>query len=229
MSYIPAFLNGSGGGVQLALAAAMESRVHTVSKYLIPRAQFAADTAVTLTNGSFNIRATTNENIPTSATACLANSTNAVDSGDPDNVLGQPLIVKVKKDEFTSEITAYGVFNADGSFPGAPKDDPQNSNWDPWSVTAARYRIDLKTGNIYLNKTNGLVSLVNEDGTINVAGARTGAVDGIVGIVEFDNLQGGALYTAQQEAADLSGIIQSLTSVIRSINDSKRSVLNIIR
>jgi len=230
MSYIPAFLNGSSGGIQLALAASIESRVHTVSKFLIPRAQFAGDTANTLTNGSFNIRDTTaNANVAVSASAYLANSTNAIDTSNLKNVLGQPLVVKVKKDEFTSEITAYAVFNADGSYPGAPSDDPQNSTWNPWDSTKARYLVNTKTSEIYLNKTDGLVSLKNEDGTVAVGSAKTGTINGVIGIVEFDNLQGGALYTAEQEEGDLSTVIQSLTSAIRAINDSKRSILDIIR
>ena len=56
-SYIPSVLGGGNGGVQAALAAAYESRVHTISRLAVPRAQFAGDTAVTATDGTFNTRA----------------------------------------------------------------------------------------------------------------------------------------------------------------------------
>ena len=228
-SYIPSLLApGFAGGIQLALAGAYESRVHTMSKFLVPRAQFAGDTAVTLTDGSYNTRtAATNASTPKSATAYLANTNNT------NSLFGKPLVIRVKRDEFTSEIKEYGVFCADGTYPGGI--DPYNNT----ANTGARYRVNTSTGEIYVNNAAGLIEHKNPDGIINFAtgsnilnttqdtvgaGGDAGmqSTNHVVGMVEFDSLQGGALSAAQQQAADLSGVIQSLTSILRAINDGKR-------
>jgi hypothetical protein len=230
-SFIPPSLGGGRlGGVQLSLAAAFESRVHTISRLSVPRAQFAGDTAITLTDGSFNTRpAGTNSAIPKSATAFLANTTNTFDS-TLQNAFGKPLIIRVQRDELTSEIKKYGVFNADGTIPGSDGSLGQNATFDPYNAaagTGARYRVNTATGEIYLNNAAGLRNLKNPDGTILQSNARVGT-DGVVGNVEFEALQGGAMSVAQQQASELSSIIQSLTSILRSINDGKKSILNII-
>jgi hypothetical protein len=228
-SYIPPALGGGGlGGIQLTLAATYESRVHTISRLTVPRAQFAGDTAVTLTDGSFNTRAAlTNSAIPKSATAFLANTTNTFDSVTQ-TAFGKPLIIKVRRDELTSEIRSYSVFNADGTVPGSDGTAAQDLAFDPFDVVKARYRVNTATGEIYLNKNTGLRDLKNPDGTILATAAGTGTDRGVVGMVEFEALQGGALSVAQQQASDLSGVIQSLTSILRSITDSKKGILNII-
>ncbi|MFN4149514.1 MAG: hypothetical protein ACK4IX_01090, partial [Candidatus Sericytochromatia bacterium] len=183
-SYITTHLQSGLGGVQLALAAAYESRVHTLSKMTAPRAQFAGDTAVTLTDGSYNIRtATTSADIPKSATAFLANSTNVFESttNNPNNATGftstgKPLIIKVKKDEFNSDILEYGVFNADGTHPGADVGSAAGAYdpaYDPWSLTNARYRVNTATGEIYLNKATGIIELRNPEGLIDLTTAGT--------------------------------------------------------
>jgi hypothetical protein len=250
-SYITTHLQSGLGGVQLALAAAYESRVHTLSKMTAPRAQFAGDTAVTLTDGSYNTRtAATSTDIPKSATAFLANSTNVFDNGqnNPNTIgnftsTGKPLVIKMKKDEFNSEILEYAVFNADGSYPGAEASTPYDPNFDPWNVLDARYRVNTATGEIYLNHADGIIELRNPEGIIHFAGAGTVGRDefaghvaaiegpdrGVVGMVEFEAIQGGALSLAQQQAAELSSIIASLTSVLRAQNDSKRGILNLIK
>lgn len=251
-SYITTHLQSGLGGVQLALAAAYESRVHTLSKMTAPRAQFAGDTAVTLTDGSYNTRtAATSADIPKSATAFLANSTNVFENvqnnpnaGATFTSTGKPLIIKMKKDEFNSEILEYAVFNADGTYPGAAATTPYDVNFDPWNITNARYRVNTATGEIYLNKATGIIELRNPEGLIDFTGA--GAINardkflgpqaaiegpniGVVGMVEFEAIQGGALSLAQQQAAELSSIIASLTSVLRAQNDSKRGILNIVK
>ena len=123
MSYIPTALQSwNVGGIQAGLAAVYESRVHTISKMTVARGQYAGDTAVTMTDGSYNIRtATTPSAVPVSATAVLANSTNTYSAAlaAPKNSWGKPVVVKVKRDEQSSEILAYGVFNADGTIPGS--------------------------------------------------------------------------------------------------------------
>lgn len=257
-SYITTHLQSGLGGVQLALAAAYESRVHTLSKMTTPRAQFAGDTAVTLTDGSYNIRtSTTSADIPKSATAFLANTTNVFRGADNSpnipgsyNSTGKPLVIKVKKDEFNSEILEYAVFNADGTYPGAAASTPYDTNFDPWNINNARYRVNTSTGEIYLNNAAGIIELQNPEGLIEFApntangtgttGTRDkigaggdtdveGAIVGVVGMVEFEAIQGGALSLAQQQAAELSSIISSLTSILRAQNDSKRGILNIIK
>lgn len=264
-SYIPSFLQGGiGGGAQLALAAVYESRVHTVSRMLVPRPQFAGDTAVTLTDGSISTRdGTTPSSVPQSATAFIANNTNSKLGAD---VYGKPMIIKLRRDEFDSEVGVldyrkpgdttspkvlkdYAVFNADGTYPGGI--DP----WDYTAGTGARYRVNTATGEIYINNNDNLIELNNPDGLVNfnMAGynelssppvasdngmtqqklpAGTTGMEGyqyVVGVVSFDTLQGGALSATQQQASELSGVIQSLTSIIRSINDGKRGVLNIVK
>lgn len=271
-SYIPSVLRGISA-VQTIMAGAYESRTHTVNRFLVPRAQYAGDTAVTLTDGSFNSRnyATLplTTGIPKSSTAQLANTSNTLRDPDvPAHPLvrqGKPLIIRSKRDSFTGEIGVkerqdpndptsavvtkdYAVFNADGTYPGAPDSNPYDPNFDPWNYNdgtnnGARYRVNTATGEIYVNNTRNLIELQNPSGLIDfgatgTAGTReaiTGnvaamrGVNMVVGMVQFDNLQGGAATVEQQRAAELSGIIQSLTSIVRSINDAKRSSLNIIR
>ena len=308
MGFISAYFQDGGlGGIQLALASAYESRVHTISKMTTPRAQFAGDTAVTLTDGSYNIRTNgTNIAVPKSATAFLANTSNTRGvAGNANNNWGKPLIIKVKRDEFNSDIMDYAVFNADGTFPGADPSNggipanfnPYDPKFNPWSATAARYRVNTATGEIYLNKAGdtstpngtfaGIRELFNPDGIVNFPGNTTGLdndpqinsaeyttatdydltnatapttgtggtlqqditnvlgdlnmldgdftvatnmpTDKVVGMVEFEGLQGGALSLAQQQAAELSGIIQSLTSILRSTKDSQRGLLSLIK
>jgi hypothetical protein len=232
-SFIPPVLGGGGlGGVQLALSAVFESRNHTISRLSVPRAQFAGDTATTLTDGSFNTRiAGTNAAIPKSASAFLANTTNTFKTATTPASLGKPLIIKVQRDELTSEIKRYGVFNADGTYPGAASTTPFDPLFDPYQIAAGsnpRYRVNTATGEIYLNNSSGLRNLNNPDGTIFATAANVGT-DGVVGIVEFEALQGGAMSIAQQQASELSGVIQSLTSILRAITDSKKGTLSIIR
>jgi hypothetical protein len=270
-SYIPSVLRGISA-VQTIMAAAYESRTHTVNRFLIPRAQFAGDTAVTLTDGSFNSRNYTlvplSTGIPKSATAQLANPSNTLDDGMLLSNLakqGKPLVIKVKRDPFTGEIGVkerrdptdptspivtkdYAVFNADGTYPGAPDSNPYDLNFDPWNyndgtTNGARYRVNTATGEIYVNNTRNLIELRNPNGLIEFGvtgtpGTRDAIINDVptmrgvnmvVGMVQFDNLQGGAATVEQQRASELSGIIQSLTSIVRSLNDAKRSSLNIIR
>ncbi|GIW22931.1 MAG: hypothetical protein KatS3mg068_1938 [Candidatus Sericytochromatia bacterium] len=265
-SYIPAVLRGISA-VQTIMAGAYESRIHTVNRFLVPRAQFAGDTAVTLTDGSYNTRTITN--IPKYTTAQLANPSNTAKASGTGTIgklsQGKPLVIKVKRDPFTGEIGVkerrdptdptspivtkdYAVFNADGTFPGAPDSNPYDPNFDPWNyndgtTNGARYRVNTATGEIYVNNTRNFIELVNPSGLVDFGsigspGTRdeiTGNVasmkgtDMVVGIVQFDTLQGGAATAEQQRASELSGIIQSLTSIVRSLNDAKRASLNIIR
>lgn len=266
MSYIPTALQSwNVGGIQAGLAAVYESRVHTISKMTVARGQYAGDTAVTMTDGSYNIRtATTPSAVPVSATAVLANSTNTYSAAlaAPKNSWGKPVVVKVKRDEQSSEILAYGVFNADGTIPGSDGTTAQDDALDPWNLKAgskSRYKVNPATGEIYVNNASLLIELKNPDGVVNfqVAGYNdntsvtyngiTGASntvqqgiapadvanlegqDKVVGMVEFEGLQGGALSLAQQQAAELSAVIQSLTSTLRATNDSKKSILSLIR
>jgi hypothetical protein len=266
-SYIPLVLRGISA-VQTIMASAYESRTHTVNRFLVPRAQFAGDTAVTLTDGSYNTRTTTN--IPKASTAYLATPSNTVREPDvplhPIAQQGKPLVIKVKRDPFTGEIGVkerrdptdptspivtkdYAVFNADGTYPGAPDSDPYNSDFDPWNYAdngtvnkGARYRVNTATGEIYVNNTTNLIEHRNPDGVVHIPELNNATRDGIthniptrrgpdmvVGMVQFDTLQGGAATVEQQRASELSGIIQSLTSIVRTLNDAKRSSLNIIR
>jgi len=265
-SYIPLVLRGISA-VQTIMASAYESRTHTVNRFLVPRAQFAGDTAVTLTDGSYNTRTTTN--IPKASTAHLATPSNTAKGtdvpGHPIAQQGKPLVIKVKRDPFTGEIGVkerkdptdpaspivtkdYAVFNADGTYPGAPDSNPYHPDFDPWNYTGtgnkgARYRVNTATGEIYVNNTKNLIEHRNPDGVVHIPElpsdtAREGTTndiparrgpDMVVGIVQFDTLQGGAATVEQQRASELSGIIQSLTSIVRTLNDAKRSSLNIIR
>ncbi len=250
MSYINPLLGGnlSLGGVQMALAAAYESRIHTFSKMSVPRAQFAGDTAVTLTDGSYNSRHTINigpapvflttvsnpgPDIPTSATAQLASTSNSN--------AGKPMVIRTLRDPFNAEIYDYAVFNADGTFPGGVNPLNYNSVTQRWEINPlARYLVNKETGEIYVNRKVGIQEHQNPDGLVDMDGGGTRTLldtahpsaqglDNVVGIVDFEGLQGGALSAAQQEASELSGVIQSLTSVLRTFNDSKKSVLGLIR
>lgn len=252
MSYIPTALQSwNVGGVQAGLAAVYESRVHTISKMTVARGQYAGDTAVTMTDGSYNIRiATTPSAIPVSATAVLANSTNTYNATNPGpkNSWGKPVVVKVKRDEQSSEILAYAVFNADGTIPGSNGTTAQDNALDPWNLkvgSASRYKVNPATGEIYVNNSSLLIELKNPDGIVNFSTASNTTTgqdivaaggdalmtgqDKVVGMVEFEGLQGGALSLAQHQAAELSAVIQSLTSTLRATNDSKKSILSLIR
>ncbi|MBC7475458.1 MAG: hypothetical protein H7263_14305 [Candidatus Sericytochromatia bacterium] len=301
VSYIPNALSGNSiGGVQLLLAANYESRVQILSKLNVPRAQFAGDTAQTLTDGSYNTRLTTaGSAIPKSATAHLANTSNVFDAvtNHGSTSSGKPMVIRVKKDEFTGETgvienedpsvttspkvsKTYAVFNADGSIPGVVPLPPSPTalqittynaavvKLNPWNYTAstgARYRVNDKTGEIYVNNAEGMGELDTPSGKVNfndklndvsspvtsgtyqnntINSITTGDkgslefitdasginhYDFIVGIVDFEGLTGGALSTAQQQASELSGAIQSLTSILRSISDSKKGIFSIIR
>lgn len=252
MSYIPTALQSwNVGGVQAGLAAVYESRVHTISKMTVARAQYAGDTNVSLTDGSYNIRVsgTTPAAVPVSSTAVLANSTNtfnAINPG-PKNSWGKPVVIKVKRDEQSSEILSYAVFNADGTIPGSTGTAVDDLAMDPWDITKARYLVNPATGEIYVNNAAKMIELKNPDGivnfqfgTYNVAGATLQETigagqanlegkDKVVGMVDFEGLQGGALSLAQQQASDLSAVIQSLTSTLRATNDSKKSILSLIK
>lgn len=262
MSYINPMLGGNLalGGIQMSLAAAYESRIHTFSKMTVARAQFAGDTAVTLTDGSYNSRwvgiaATSGSNpftlssIPTSATAQLANTSNTAGTG------GKPLVIKPLRDAFTAEIYDYAVFNADGTFPGGINPIQWNATTNRWDlVTTARYMVNKSTGEIYLNNIgSAMLEHQNTDGLVDTDGSNTqtnvtlanlratnyGALTAaeqdkvnkslVVGIVDFEGLQGGALSNAQQQASELSGVISSLTSILRSANENKKTTLGLIR
>lgn len=182
-----------------------------------------------------------------------------IDDGDNDGVVNQvsakPLIVKVRRDPFTGEVTNYGVFNADGSVPGQPTapgtplytpgqagdpflpngpDGLQNSGDEP------RYTVNRMTGEIVLNNGDGIVgvNLDSQDGgeIFRDADVQEALANGVldpfnhvVGIVEFKALEGAALSTAQQKASELSNVIQSLATLIRGYFDSERNLLNTIR
>lgn len=250
MSYINPMLGGNLalGGVQMALAAAYESRIHTFSKMSVARAQFAGDTAVTLTDGSYNTRfangATPTADIPKSATAQLANTSNT------NNIWGKPLVIKPLRDPFTAEIYDYAVFNADGTFPGAAAATPFDPAFRPivwnaatnrWDIdtAASRYLVNKTTGEIYLNRSLNIREHFNPDGLVDTnangtqdnlgAVAALQGVNNVVGIVDFEGLQGGALSAAQQQASELSGVIQSLTSVLRTLGENRKGTLQLIR
>lgn len=263
MSYINPMLGGNYalGGVQMALAAAYESRIHSMSKMTVARAQFAGDTAVTLTDGSYNTRfangASPTIDIPKSATAQLANSSNTVDSAvaapaGPVSRGGKPLVIKPLRDPFTADIYDYAVFNADGTAPGTvigrdgsvvTAGTPPviwNAGTNRWEVNpASRYLVNKQTGEIYVNRIAGIREHFNPDGLVDTnnngiqetlgAVAALQGVDNVVGMVDFEGLSGGALSAAQQEAANLSTAVQSLTSILRSINENKKSCLSLIR
>ncbi|MFN8576631.1 MAG: hypothetical protein U0354_07225 [Candidatus Sericytochromatia bacterium] len=258
MSYINPMLSGNLalGGIQMSLAAAYESRIHTFSRMTVARAQFAGDTAVTLTDGSYNTRfigGVPNNDIPKSATAQLANTSNTAGQW------GKPLVIKPLRDPFTAEIYDYAVFNADGTHPGAAAGNPYDPTYRPifwngatnrWEIdtAASRYLVNKQTGEIYVNKVTGLIEHQNPDGLVDVDGSGTQTAiinnnlgfignanpvatrkDNVVGIVDFEGLQGGALSNAQQQASELSGVISSLTSILRSANENKKTTLGLIR
>lgn len=214
------------------LAASYESRATQVAKLFVPVASFAGDTAVTVTDGSFNSTPTSTLK---SSTAILATPSNILNAGNTltgaDLVTAKPLIVRVQRDPFTGAVVNYGVFNADGSVPGQPgpgytpgqPGDPFDPNQNP------RYLVNRMTGEIYLNNVAGIngVNLdINPGAEITRGAAGT---DNVVGIVEFKALEGAALSTAQQAASELSNVIQSLATLIRGFKDSERNMLNTIR
>ena len=275
-SYIPPVLQSWAlGGIQAGLAAVYESRVHTISKMTVARAQFAGDTNVTVTDGSYNIRVSggaldTPAATPKSSTAFLANSTNTFNAGliAPNNAWGKPLIIKVRRDEGSSEIIKYAVFNADGTIPGSDGTAAEDLALDPWhdnpAAVGPRYKVNVATGEIFVFNAAKMIEHKNPDGIVNflIAGAapppgtihsigtaeyfqgaqgttqtvlaagdnaRLQGQDKVVGIVDFDGLQGGALSASQAQAADLSAVIQSLTSTLRATNTTKNSILSLIK
>ncbi len=229
------------------MAGAYESRATQIARLFLPIASFAGDTAQTVTDGSFN---SNNASILKSSTAVLASPSNILNAGnqtnnatDPNPVTAKPLIIKVRRDPFSGEITGYGVFNADGSVPGQPRvaGTPlyvPGQNHDPFQTpgpggtftgTPPRYLVDRMTGQVYLNNAAGVngVNLDSANGAEIVADAA--APNNVVGIVEFKALEGAALSTAQQKASELSNVIQSLATLIRGFKDSERNLLNTIR
>lgn len=218
------------------LAAAYESRATQVAKLFVPIASFAGDTAVTVTDGSFN---STPGSVLKSSTAILATPSNILNAGNtlagPDLVTAKPLIIRVQRDPFTGSIVNYGVFNADGSVPGQPgagytpgqPGDPFDPNQNP------RYLVNRMTGEIYLNNPTGIIGVnldVNPGAEIFApTPPLMGDTRNVVGIVEFKALEGAALSTAQQAASELSNVIQSLATLIRGFKDSERNMLNTIR
>jgi hypothetical protein len=272
-TYVTATLIPSGIQSITIMAAAYESRATQIARLFVPIASFAGDTAQTLTDGSFNSFSPTgayDPNDPTqgpilpSSTAILAgpsniqqagNDTQAIiggaagtDGTDPDalinGVTAKPLIVKVRRNPLTGEITGYGVFNADGSVPGFNRTaanqplytpgqdgDPFESvvNGAAFAGQPPRYKVNRMTGEIYLNNRAGIVG-VNLDAAPNaeiVTGPQ--GTNNIVGIAEFKALEGAALSTAQQKASELSNVIQSLATLIRGYKERERSTLNVIR
>ncbi|MEZ0374077.1 MAG: hypothetical protein ACAI44_33610 [Candidatus Sericytochromatia bacterium] len=242
------------------LAGAYESRATQIAKLFVPIASYAGDTAQTLTDGSFN---SNNNSVLKSSTAVLAGPSNIRSAGNDfdgnnngvfdaattdttdgagtfDIVTAKPLIIKVRRDAFTGEITAYGVFNADGTVPGqfhtpgtplytpGQAGDPFDPNQNP------RYAVDRMTGQVYLFNGNG-VNGVNLDSSPGAEIVRdqdfltSGFASNVVGIVEFKALEGAALSTAQQRASELSNVIQSLATLIRGFKDSDRNLCNVIR
>lgn len=175
------------------------------------------------------------------------NDTDTVDSdgdGTLNPVTAKPLIIKVRRDPFTGEITAYGVFNADGSVPGqvhtpgTPLYTPGQQG-DPFDTSKnPRYVVDRMTGTITLYNRRGLVGInldsadggeiFSDEATADNL-AATPPIKNIVGITEFKALEGAALSTAQQKASELSNVIQSLATLIRGVLDSNKTLLNVLK
>lgn len=224
-----------GQSPQLLLAAAYESRATAIAKLFVPTAAFAGDTSQTLTDGSFNSNPASALKSSTAQLATTSNIRNAGNVESPtlaDSVTAKPLIIKVRRDPLSGEIREYGVFNADGTYPGSANTTavPGNSvAYDPFTGANRRYEVNRATGEIFLRRTNGLVGF-NLDGAagsdISVGGTGTNAV---VGLLEFKALEGAALSTAQQQASELSNVIQSLATLIRGVKDSEKTMLNVIR
>lgn len=258
-TFVTASLVPSGVQSITIMAAAYESRATQIARLFVPIASFAGDTAQTLTDGSFNSfdaggAAGYDPNDPTqgpilpSSTAILAGPSNiqqagndidGVDGADADGVANsvsaKPLIVRVRRDPLSGEITNYGVFNADGTVPGqdhvagTPLYTP-GQDGDPFDPGQnPRYLVNRMTGEIYLNNARG-INGVNLDAATG-AEITTGRVgtNNIVGIAEFKALEGAALSTAQQKASELSNVIQSLATLIRGYKDRERRTLDAIR
>lgn len=243
-------------GVQplTVLAGAYESRATQIARLFVPIASFAGDTAQTLTDGSFNSNLTSVLKSSTAVLATPSNIRNAGNDYDGNNngtyeaatdttdgvgtfrpVTAKPLVIKVRRDPFTGEITGYGVFNADGTVPGqyhapgTPLYTPGQAG-DPFDPAQnPRYLVDRMRGQIFLNYRDGVngVNLDSANGA-EITSAAAG-VDNVVGITEFKALEGAALSTAQQKASELSNVIQSLATLIRGKLDSEKSLLNVIR
>jgi hypothetical protein len=223
------------------LAAAYESRATQVARLFVPTVAFAGDTAVTATDGSFN---STPASTLKSSTAILATPSNILNAGNTTTavngqVTAKPLIIRVKRDPFTGAVTNYGVFNADGSVPGRPGAYTPGQAGDPFLVSGPdgvagnaddpRYAVDRMTGQVYLNNINGIVG-VNLDAA---AGAEipvgAAGLGNVIGIVEFKALEGAALSTAQQAASELSNVIQSLSTLLRSFKQADKSLFSALR
>lgn len=218
MSYIPPMLMNTGS-IMHTLSAAYESRNFVVARSFMPVAKFQGDTTQTLADGSLNVDPVQTDK---TATARLATTTNVDGTG---NSSGKPLEIRVKRNAITAEITEYAVFNADNSVPGGAAANP----WDGTLNTGARYRVNIGSGQIFVNNQNNFDSLdVDSDGTYESAvnGTGTGAV---VGLLEFKPLEGAALAMLQQTSSELSTVIQSLASLIRSRGETERSILSTIR
>lgn len=207
-------------GLMTLLAAAYESKSFAMSKLFMPIASFAGDTSQTLADGSIN---TSNTSIIKSATAMLANQANTTAAGAPANVgTAKPIIVKItKRDLWNAELTGdattspYRLYTADGIDVTADTTNPIAGN--------RRYQINRVTGEIYALTT----ALALHNGIAWVTGAT--GTNAIVGILEFKPLEGSALNTTQQEISELSGVIQSLSGLIRSQKDTNKNLLNVIR
>lgn len=223
----------AGADPSTFLAAAYESRATAIAKLFVPTAAFAGDTAKTATDGSFNTTLSTSLR---SSTAVLATPSNILNAGNAaagaaNEVTAKPLTVRVQRDQFTGEITNYGVFNADGTAPGVPGPYVPGNPGDPFDPAQnPRYLVNRMTGEIYLNNAAG-VNGVNLDGAAGpeLTPAAAGNVLNVIAIVDFKALEGAALSTAQQQASELSNAIQSLATLIRGFKESDRNLLNILR
>lgn len=232
--------------VTIALSAAYETRIQNLGKLFTPLAKFAGDTSITLTDGSFN-RDPSNDDNKHAQAVLMTTANRGTPGGGPDNELGEnnlgyvsckPLIIKVRRDQFTGEIIEYGVFNADGTWPGCPDNERNNHlDYNPFGGANARYKVNMATGEIYLNNKTGIAGIdVNNDGDIDNSDIKVPddnpnipRIKWVVGIVDFEPLKGAALSYAQEEQAELSGVIQSLTALIRAQNDQKKGLLSVIR
>jgi hypothetical protein len=216
------------------LAASYESRATSIAKLFVGLVSFAGDTAQTATDGSFN-------SVPTStlksSTAILATPSNILNVPGQTTTAGanwvsaKPLVVKVQRDPFTGEVLNYGVFNADGSVPGQPGGGyTPGQPGDPFlAANNPRYLVDRMTGQVYLNNAAGIVGVNLDANAGPEISAGAAGVGNVIGIVEFKALEGAALSTAQQQASELSNVIQSLATLIRGFKDSERNMLNTIR
>ena len=197
-------------GLMTLMASAYESKAFSLAKLFTPVASFAGDTSQTLTDGSINKDPGTIK----SATSNLANQANVTAAGyaAKDRGTAKPLVVKVtQRNLWDAEITGdaatapYKIYTADGT------------------DVSGRYEINRITGEIYA--ATDAYDL--HDGISWITGSigRTA----VVGMLEFRPLEGGALNSVQEEISELSGVIQPLSSLIRSQKDTNKGLLNVIR